>query len=54
MNIADFFATHFAFITDPGGLGGADHADRDGGGARHRQPHLHLDPDQQAAAANTA
>ena len=31
-----------ALFSDPAVL--ADHADRDGGGARHRQPDLHFDP----------
>ena len=33
----------------PDRLGGAADPDRNGGRPRHRQPHLHLDPHQQAA-----
>ena len=39
---------------EPRGLGRVDHAGCDGGRARHRQPDLHLDPDQQAAGGTPA
>ena len=39
---------------DPAAWAALGDADRHGGGARDRQPDLHLDPDQQAAARSSA